>query len=341
MIELKKNVVQGFKAGAVMAGIKKQDRPDLALIYSETPAVCAAVFTRNKVKAAPVLLSMLVAKKGRARAIIANSGNANACNGAQGMQDALTMATLAAEGLDIDTSDVFVASTGVIGAPMPMDRVEAGIRALPAELREDGLVDASRAIMTTDTFHKIYGVSETIGGREVSIVGMAKGSGMINPDMATMLSFVMTDAAIEKKALRSALKDAVDNSFNCITVDGDTSTNDCVIALANGRAGNAVIREGGSGYRKFREALEAVLLKLAKSVVKDGEGATKLVELAVEGAADEKDAAKAAKTIANSPLVKTALFAADANWGRIMAAAGRSGAKMDPGKAEVWLFDAG
>jgi glutamate N-acetyltransferase/amino-acid N-acetyltransferase len=338
MKELKKYIVPGFKAGAVMAGIKKAGRLDLSIIYSEVPAVSAAVFTRNKVKAAPVLLDQIVARKKYARGVVANSGNANACNGARGMEDALSMANLAAETIGVDTSDMFVASTGVIGNAMPMDRVLRGIKALPGALRADGFEDAAMGIMTTDTFRKVYGIRETIGGKEVTLVGIAKGSGMINPDMATMLCFVATDAAIEKNALKAALKDAVDGSFNCITVDGDTSTNDTVIALANGVAGNAQIRMGGPGYDKFNKNLEAVLLKLARMVVKDGEGATKLVEVEVKGAASADDAKKAAKAIANSPLVKTAIFASDANWGRIIAAAGYSGARMDPDKVEI-LFD--
>jgi len=337
MKELKKYTVPGFKAGAAQAGIKKAGRLDMALICSDVPAVAAGVFTTNKVKAAPVLLDMLVAKKGNARAILANSGNANACTGDKGMADALEMAHLTGEAIGVDTSSVFVASTGVIGKPMPMERVRAGIKALPGALKPDGWEDAARAIMTTDTFPKICAVKEKIGGREVTILGIAKGSGMINPNMATMLCFAATDAAIEKRALKAALKDAVDGSFNRITVDGDTSTNDSVILLANGAAGNAPVKLGESGYDEFKAALHAVLLKLAKMVVKDGEGATKLVEVLVAGAADEKDALKAARAIANSPLVKTALFAADANWGRIICAAGYSGATMEPEKAEIWF----
>jgi glutamate N-acetyltransferase/amino-acid N-acetyltransferase len=338
MKEMRKYVVPGFKAGAVMAGIKKAGRLDLSMIYSEAPAVSAAVFTKNKVKAAPVLLDQLVAKKKTARAIVANSGNANACNGGRGMEDALAMADVSAGAVGVNTSDMFVASTGVIGNALPMEKVLRGITALPGVLRADGFEDAARGIMTTDTFHKVCGVKETIGGKAVTLVGIAKGSGMINPDMATMLCFVATDAAIEKRALQAALKDAVDGSFNCITVDGDTSTNDTVIVLANGTAGNVSITISGSGYSKFKTCLEALLLKLAKMVVRDGEGATKLVEVEVAGAASPEDAKRAAKAIANSPLVKTALFAADANWGRIMAAAGYSGARMDPDKVEI-LFD--
>ena len=337
MKEIAKCIVPGFKAGAVEAAIKKPGRLDISLIYSEVPAVSAAVFTKNKVKAAPVLLDMLAARKKTARAIIANSGNANACNGGQGMRDALETAHLAGEALGIDTSDVFVASTGVIGNPMPMGRVKDGIKKLPGALREDGFGDAARGIMTTDTFQKVCGVREKVGGKDITVVGIAKGSGMINPDMATMLCFVATDAEITKKALKSALKGAVDTSFNCITVDGDTSTNDTVVVLANGLAKNKIIEEGGAGYAKFSAALEAVLLSLAKMIVKDGEGATKFVEVEVTGAADAPDAKKAAKAIANSPLVKTALFAADPNWGRIAAAAGYSGAKMDPDALEIWF----
>jgi len=337
MKKLTKFAVPGFLSGSVEAAVKKPGRKDLALIYSETPAVSAAVFTRNNVKAAPVLLDMEVAKKPKARAIVANSGNANACTGARGMKDALDMAHLTAEALGVDTSDVFVSSTGVIGNPMPMDRVKAGIAKLPASLSAYGWEDAARAIMTTDTFMKIYGVKVAISGADVSIVGIAKGSGMINPNMATMLSFVATNAAIERPALKAALKDSVDTSFNCITVDGDSSTNDTCIVLANGLAYNPAIKKGTKDYDAFKAALDEVLLKLAKMIVKDGEGATKLVEVEVLGAKDTKDAAKAAKSIANSPLVKTALFAADPNWGRIICAAGYSGAAMDPDATDIWF----
>ena len=204
-------------------------------------------------------------------------------------------------------------------------------------MKEDGLLDAAKAIITTDTFPKIYGVSEKIGGKEIRIAGIAKGSGMINPDMATMLSFIITDAAVEKRALSAALKEGVDDSFNCVTVDGDTSTNDTVIILANGMAGNETITQKSAEYEQFKEALGAVLLALSKMVAKDGEGATKLVEVVITGAANPADAKKAAKAVSNSPLVKTALFAEDANWGRIACAAGYSGAKMDAEKLEIWF----
>ena len=337
MKELKIYTVPGFKFGAVEAAIKKPGRLDLSLIYSEVPATPAAVFTKNKVKAAPVLLDMEVLKGRTVRAIVANSGNANACNGLKGMNDALKTAHLTGEALGVNTSDVFVASTGVIGANLPMDRMAAGVKLLPAALKEDGLLDAAKAIMTTDTFPKIYGVSEKIGGKEIRIAGIAKGSGMINPDMATMLSFIITDAAVEKRALSAALKEGVDDSFNCVTVDGDTSTNDTVIILANGMAGNETITQKSAEYEQFKEALGAVLLALSKMVAKDGEGATKLVEVVITGAANPADAKKAAKAVSNSPLVKTALFAEDANWGRIACAAGYSGAKMDAENLEIWF----
>ena len=337
MKKLDKLTVKGFKAGAAAAAIKKSGRLDIALICSDVPAVSVGIFTTNKVKAAPVLLDMHVLKKGTARAIVANSGNANACTGGRGMTDALDMANLTAESLGLDASDVFVASTGVIGNTMPMDRVATGITALPGSLKADGFEDAASAIMTTDTFRKTYGVTEKVNGKKVNIVGIAKGSGMINPNMATMLCFVATDAAVDRRALRAALKSAAAGSMNSITVDGDTSTNDTVILLANGAAGNDTVTIGGPGYAEFTAALESVLFNLAKMIVKDGEGATKLVEVCVEGAASEKDAVKAARSIAHSPLVKTALFAADANWGRIICAAGYSGAAMDPDKAEIWF----
>ncbi|MBI5189320.1 MAG: bifunctional glutamate N-acetyltransferase/amino-acid acetyltransferase ArgJ [Nitrospirae bacterium] len=337
MADLKKYTVPGFKAGAAMAGIKKSGRLDMALICSDVPATAAGVFTQNAVKAAPVLLDMVVAKKGRARAILANSGNANACTGELGLADALAMADLTGEALGVDTSDVFVASTGVIGNPMPMDRVAGGIAALPGTLRKDGWEDAARAIMTTDTFAKICGVTENIGGKKVTILGIAKGSGMINPNMATMLCFIATDAAIDCPALRAAVKAGADMSFNRITVDGDTSTNDSVIVLANGVAGNAVIKKSSPEYAAFEAALGKVMLRLAKMVAKDGEGATKLVEVRIECAKSAADGLKAARSVANSPLVKTAMFAADANWGRIICAAGYSGARMDPNAVEIWF----
>ncbi|MHB8173451.1 MAG: bifunctional glutamate N-acetyltransferase/amino-acid acetyltransferase ArgJ, partial [Nitrospirota bacterium] len=317
MKEIKTYTVPGFKFGAVEAKVKKPGRLDLSLIYSEVPATPAAVFTKNKVKAAPVLLDIEVAKGRSVRAIVANSGNANACNGIQGMKDALRTAHLTGEAMGVNTSDVFVASTGVIGASLPMGRIAAGIKLLPGSLKEDGILDAAAGIMTTDTFPKIYGVSERIGGKEIHIVGIAKGSGMINPNMATMLSFIVTDAAVQKQALQAALKDGVENSFNCVTVDGDTSTNDTAIILANGMAGNVNITVNSAEYGQFKKTLASVLLALAKMVARDGEGATKLVEVIVEGAASPAEAKKAAKSISNSPLVKTALFAEDANWGRI------------------------
>ncbi len=337
MKELKNYTVRGFRAGAVEAAIKKPGRLDMSLICSDVPAVPAAVFTKNSVKAAPVLLDMEAAKGGHVRAIVANSGNANACNGVRGMKDALRTAHLMGEVLGVNTSDIFVASTGVIGAPLPMERISAGIKLLPGALKDDGLPDAARGIMTTDTFPKIYGVSERIGGKEVRIAGIAKGSGMINPNMATMLSFVITDAAVEKRALQAALKAGVDDSFNCVTVDGDTSTNDTLIVLANGMAGNKKITTTSAEYGQFKKTLGAVLLALAKMVAKDGEGATKLVEVMVEGAKNPAEAKLAAKAVANSPLVKTALFAEDANWGRIACAAGYSGAETGADKLEIWF----
>ncbi|KJS75205.1 MAG: ornithine acetyltransferase [Desulfotomaculum sp. BICA1-6] len=327
---------QGFSAAGVAAGIKN-GKKDVALLVSDRPAAAAGVFTTNRVKAFPVLVSMRHLEDGSARAVVANSGNANACNGPQGEGDALSMIAQAASLLGIPADQVLVASTGVIGQPMPMDKVLDGIRRAAAELNPQGGADAATAIMTTDTVLKEEAVTLELDGCPVTVGGMAKGSGMIHPNMATMLAFVATDAAISPGLLQQALKQVVDRTFNMITVDGDTSTNDAVLALANGAAGNPPIEAEGPAYAAFCAALEAVCRKLAVAVARDGEGATKLLEVRVLGAATDDDARLVAKSVAASSLVKSAVFGEDANWGRVLCAAGYSGAAFNPEAVDIYL----
>jgi len=334
MVEGGKSVkVRGFRFSAVEAAVKKPGRLDLALILSEVPAAVAAVFTTNRVKAAPVLLSMQHAAGGAVRALVVNSGNANACTGAQGMADAAETARLVAVGCGIPENTVLVASTGVIGKQLPMERIRAAIPALVNAAASRSMEEVARAIMTTDTFPKLESRQAEAGGKCYSIAGVAKGSGMIMPNMATMLSFLVTDAAVDRVFLDKAFRRAVDSSFNIITVDGDTSTNDMASIMANGMAGNAPIREGSPEAAVFENLLSGILLSLAKQIVLDGEGATKLVEIHVRGAVNEADAKRAAMAVANSLLVKTAFFGQDANWGRILAAVGYSGAEIDQDRA--------
>ncbi len=327
----------GFKSSGVACGIKKGGKKDLALIYSEAPAVVAGVFTRNKVKAPPVVLDMERVKGGCCRAIVINSGNANACTGGRGMRDADTMSAVAARSLGIDKESVLVSSTGVIGAFLPMGRIKSYIPAAVDTLSPCGWGGAAEAIMTTDTRSKLAVEEGRIGGKTVRILGIAKGAGMIAPDMATMLAFIVTDMAIGKFALRSALKSAVDVSFNRITVDGDSSTNDTVLLLANGLAGNGKPGVKDGSFRVFKGMLERLCTRLAHMIVRDGEGATKFVEIEVGGARTESDAQRTARVIANSLLVKTAFFGEDANWGRIVAAVGRSGADIEPDKIGIYF----
>ena len=324
----------GFQAAAMAAGIKKAGE-DMALIYSEKKAVSAGVFTTNKVAAAPVHLDKKHLANHTAQAVIVNSGNANACNGQRGMEDASLMARLTAEGLKISEDDVLVCSTGVIGLELPMDKVTAGIKQITGELSADKGLAAAKAIMTTDTFAKHLAVEFELGGKKATIGGIAKGSGMIQPNMATMLAFLTTDAAVDSAALHSCLVKAVNKSFNLVTVDGDTSTNDTLLIMANGLAGNAAVALGSPEEKIFQEALDKICIALAKMMAKDGEGATKLVEVQVKGALTEADAKKTAMAIANSNLVKTAIFGEDANWGRVIAAVGYSGAEVDPDKIEI------
>ena len=320
--------VPGILAAGVAAGIKKAHIPDLALIVSEEPAVIAGVLTRNKVVAAPVVLSRSRLRAGLARAIVANSGNANACTGRKGMDDARETTSLVAQLLECPTQQVFIGSTGVIGKPLPMERIRVAIPGLVAKLSRQGGTDSARAIMTTDTKIKMTAATDRIAGRQITLGGIAKGSGMIHPDMATMLCYLATDARISKAMLQRALGLATEESFNRIPLDGDTSTNDMVLCLANGVAGNRPFAVGSPDAGRFQNLLNQVCQDLAKMIARDGEGATKFVELRVTGARSHADAIRVANTIATSSLVKTAWFGEDSNWGRIMAAIGRAGVSI-------------
>jgi len=329
--------IKGFKFSAVEAAVKKPGRLDLALIYSEMPARVAAVFTTNKVKAAPVLLDEARVQSGFARGLVVNSGNANACTGARGMTDAVEMTGLVAAGLGIAAEELLVSSTGVIGVPLPMDRIRAAVPSLVAGVGGSSLADVAAAIMTTDTFPKLESRAGMAGGVPYTIAGVAKGAGMIMPNMATMLAFIVTDAAVEAAFMQQLFRDAADCSFNSITVDGDTSTNDSAILMANGAAGNPVITAGSEDAVHFAALLNDVLLELAKQIVRDGEGATKFVAITVKGADSDADAKRAAMAVANSSLVKTAFFGQDANWGRIFAAVGYSGARVEQLQTELFF----
>jgi glutamate N-acetyltransferase/amino-acid N-acetyltransferase len=323
-------VPKGFTAAACSAGIKKSGKLDLALICAEKPIECAGVFTRNKVVAAPVKITESRVSQGLCQAILINSGNANACTGDQGLKDARRCGDLVAEALDIAPEFVAVSSTGVIGVPLPMLCFEDNISTLCRMLGVDQFDGAAKAMMTTDAFPKMHGQTIQSGGQEVRLLGLAKGAGMIHPNMATMLAFVMTDAVLADGLLEDMLKRAVNNSFNRITVDRDTSTNDMVLLLASGDAKNTEIASGSPEAEQFERALGEIMLTLAKMIVRDGEGATKLVRIQVDGAGSDADALVAARSVATSQLVKTAFFGEDANWGRIIAAAGYSGIEMDP-----------
>ncbi len=327
----------GFQAAGVAAGLKKNGRNDLGLIVSQVPATAAGVFTQNRVQAAPVVLDRERIKTGTCQAVLVNSGNANCCTGEQGMRDAREMARLAASALNIPETSVLVASTGVIGQPLPVDKIQKAMPSLVQSLRSDGFMLLAEAIMTTDTVPKVVSRNGMIGGKAVTVTGAAKGAGMIAPNMATMLCFVCTDAGATADQLQDCLYASVQQSFNRITIDGDTSTNDTALILANGLSG-AVI-QNPADLAVFQNILNDVLVTLAKMLVKDGEGATKLVEILVRGAATDKDARKIADTVAGSSLVKTAIFGEDANWGRILAAAGRAGVAFDPERFDIFFND--
>jgi len=325
----------GFQTAGVASGLKKNGKKDLGLIYSEAPATVAAMFTRNQVKAAPVVLDQQRTANGSCRAVIVNSGNANCCTGEQGMQDAIRMGNLAAKGLTVDEDDVLVSSTGVIGEPLPVEKIETAAPGLIKALSPDGIFDLAEAIMTTDTVAKVVSRSGELAGKTFTVSGAIKGAGMIRPDMATMLCFVMTDIAAQPEVLQAMLKQAVDRSLNRMTVDGDTSTNDTVLLMANGHAGVEVINSEQMGV--FQSVLDEVMIGLAKWMIKDSEGATKLVEIIVKGARSKPDAHKIADTVANSPLIKTALFGEDANWGRILAAVGRAGIPVELERIDIFF----
>ncbi|HTE16814.1 MAG TPA: bifunctional glutamate N-acetyltransferase/amino-acid acetyltransferase ArgJ [Armatimonadota bacterium] len=326
----------GFRAAGVAAGLKPSGNPDIALIVSDEAASAAGVFTTNRVCAAPVLLCREHLGNGKARAIAVNAGNANACTGEQGMRDARRMAGLTGELLGVSDTEVLVASTGIIGRPLPMERVEAGLRNAAGELSREGSADAARAIMTTDTRPKEIAVEVPLDGKVLRIGGICKGSGMIAPNMATMLAFITTDADVWPEVLQSAMQGAVERTFNCVTVDGDTSTNDTLLILANGASGVRV-PPASPAHAAFCDALGYVCEYLAKELARDGEGATKLVEITVRGARSSAQARKVGLSIANSPLVKTALFGNDPNWGRILCAAGYSGVAFDQHRVALTL----
>lgn len=332
--------VAGFQGAAVAAGIRYKNRNDLALILCDQVAAAAGVFTTSLVKAAPVLIDMERIASGQARAILVNSGVANACTGETGMTAALATSRLVSEALGIDDALVQVASTGVIGQQMPVEPFSQAMPELVAGLKADGLADVARAMMTTDAREKMSRRQCVVEGRTVTICGMAKGAGMIMPNMATMLGFVLTDAAISPAVLKQMLIASVEKTFNSITVDGDTSTNDTVLCLASGKAGNPLIENlEGADALAFAMTLGEVLKDLALMIVADGEGATKLVTIRVKGAVDDGEAKRAGMTVANSPLVKTAFFGSDANWGRIIGALGRSGAAFDPYRVDIFFDD--
>lgn len=330
---------KGFLFSVAEAAIKKPGRNDLALIYSEKEALISGLFTTNRIKAAPVRLDIERIKAGKGRAIIINSGNANACTGKQGMKDALEISKLVAKGLNIEPSYVYVCSTGVIGTLMPMERIRPKIPELIKGLGQFDIEDVASAIMTTDSFPKVLTKRFKIGKKIATISAVCKGAGMICPNMATMLCFIVTDLNIEKRALDRALRDAVDKSFNRITVDGDMSTNDTVLMMANGLAENDPIkyRIDSSEYIRFSEALSDLTYELSRMIVRDGEGATKVIEIEVKNANSYKDAERAAFSVANSLLFKTAMYGNDANWGRIMAALGYSKIMLKEERIDISL----
>ena len=329
--------VRGFKAAAVDSGLKKGHGSDIALIVSERKASAAGVFTANKVKAAPVLLTRKHIAGGTAHAIIANAGNANACTGNPGLSDAARTAGLVGKTLGISPESVLIASTGVIGQRLDMDRVSRAIPLLKEALTPEGIPLAAQAIMTTDSFPKISSFDGIAENRPYRISGLAKGAGMIMPNMATMLCFILTDIQITSDTLQNVLRVCAEKTFNRISVDGDTSTNDMVLMLANGMAGNTTL--GKKDHARFQEGLTGVMEDLARMIAKDGEGATKLVDVVINNALSAEDALNAARTVANSSLVKTAFYGQDPNWGRIMAALGRADVNMDETRVDIWVND--
>ncbi len=330
--------VPGFKAAGVYCGIKKNsNKKDLSLIYSEGKALSAGVFTTNKVKAAPVSINMKHIKNHNTQAVVINSGNANACTGEKGFEDGKNMILATAKELNLLPTEVLVASTGIIGVQMPMGKIISGIEDAASSLSHNGFEDAAKGILTTDSSTKTVSIEFDLDDKPIVISGMAKGSGMIHPNMATMLGFILTNASISKELLETVLRDSVNNSFNMISVDGDTSTNDMVIILANGKAKNRVIDNMDENYMKFKKALDIVSTELAKMIAQDGEGATKLIEVDLSGAKTKEDARVCAKSIIASSLVKSAFFGSDANWGRIMCSMGYSGGDFSPENVEIFF----
>ena len=328
---------KGFRAGATYAGMKEkaEDSLDLGILFSEVPCVATGVFTTNRIKAAPVVLCQQRLPASRAKAVVVNSGCANACNGGQGLADAAEMASLAARKIGVSPEEVLVASTGVIGQSLPMKLIQAGIKQVV--LSNNGGHELARAMMTTDTVPKEAAVTVNIGDGEFIIGGVAKGSGMIHPNLATMLCWLTTDAAVDIDFLKLALRKAVDTSFNMISIDGDTSPSDMVLVMANGLAGNKPIPRDSKQADAFQQALDLVCLYLAKSIARDGEGATRLIEVSVSRAPSIADARLAARTIVSSPLVKAAVYGSDPNWGRIIAAVGRSGVEVVESKIDLHI----
>jgi glutamate N-acetyltransferase/amino-acid N-acetyltransferase len=329
--------VNGFSFSGISSGIKKNGSRDLGLIYSEVPAQVAGIFTTNVVKAAPVLVDMERVKRGLCQAVFVNSGNANACTGSQGLRDARRISSWVARCLGIDQQVVLVSSTGVIGVPLPISKIKEGIPELVEGLSPEDWMKTVEAIMTTDTFPKVAVATCRVRGTQVKLCGMVKGAGMIRPDLATMLSFLVTDAHIEAPILQRMLLEAADLSYNCITVDGETSTNDTVLLLANGKANHPALNRMDRDGKKFQSMLSEVCQNLAKSVVKDGEGATKFIEILVRRARSREDAKRAAYAVAQSPLVKTAFFGEDANWGRILCALGYSGSEINANRIDLFF----
>ncbi|MCY6960296.1 bifunctional glutamate N-acetyltransferase/amino-acid acetyltransferase ArgJ [Clostridium brassicae] len=327
--------VKKFKGAGISAGLKKSGKKDLAIIYSEEKAVVAGTFTTNRVKAACILLDIENMKNENSQAIIINSGHANACTGEQGLKDAKSINESVAKELKLSSKEVLQASTGVIGVAIPMDKMKNGIKKICSVISEEGGSDVSQAIMTTDTKTKEVTVEINIDNKNVRISGVAKGSGMIKPNMATMLSFIVTDANISKKMLQKVVKSSVENSYNMISVDGDTSTNDMSITMANGAAGNKLIDSENEEFKIFKEALDYVNVELAKKIARDGEGATKLIEVEVANAKDKETARKCAMSVVSSNLVKAALFGSDPNWGRIICAIGYSQGDFDINKVDL------
>jgi len=328
---------QGFKAAGLHCGLKKTDRNDLGVIVCDVPAVAAAVYTTNLIQAAPLKVTRESLQDGTLRAVVVNSGNANACTGKQGEADAYTMRASTAAQFGLEENDVAVASTGVIGELLKMDRVTSGIAGLPAKLNggSEGAENFSQAILTTDLVKKEACVTVSVNGKKVTISGSAKGSGMIHPNMATMLGFMTTDAVIDRESLQLLLRQTTNLTFNMITVDGDTSTNDMLVAMASGLAGHETLSPEHPDWEAFAAGFHYVCQQLAKAIARDGEGASRLIEVRVEGAESDADAEAIAKTVIGSSLVKSAVFGADANWGRIIAAVGRAGRPVNPDTVDI------